>query len=228
MAIKGKKRKPRQRSRRPGAPPRPSVASGRSTPWYQTTVGRIAAAATLLVILGVALFMINNARDDQRALERRQAAMEEFTGVIEVLLQKVGPPASEMVTAAADSKNLQQDAERWEGVLSEAQTDLTTQTAEAPFEVDVANRLIFQAIAQYRAAAATFALVPEADEKLGKKILERAQADLAAADGTWSAAVAALDAEREDVDLRASGIRAPSTPATPPGGGVPTTIPTGG
>ena len=126
-----------------------------------------------------------------------------------------------MVSSSADSKTLARDAARWDRTLTQAQEEVTTTVAATPPELDAANRLIFQAVLQYVAAAKTYALVPEADGKLKDKIQERAGAQVAAADGTWLAAISVLDQQRTDVELSPTGLRAPSAiePAPSPTGG---------
>lgn len=229
MAIKGKKkRKSRQVSRRPAAAPRPVVGGGRKPPWYRTTQGRVIAGVVAALVFIAVLVVVKNRQDDQKALEKKQDAIETFTGDVEALLQTISPPATEMLAAKANAKSLEKDAARWAKVFKDAQEELSASVAAAPPDVDVANRLIFQAVLQYEAAAETYKLLPEATGKLVDKLAERASAQVTAADGTWSGAVAALDEEREEVDLDPSDLRVPSAATAPTGPGDGTLIPSGG
>jgi hypothetical protein len=166
---------------------------------------------------------VSRSNDDDAALERRQDRIEAFTGEVLALLQKVSPPASEMVAATQNSKSLKKDARRWDRLLAQVQQEATATVQSAPPELDAANRLIFQAILQYVAAAKTYQLVPRSDGGLRADIHERAAAQVAAADGTWTAGVAVLDEKRTDAKLDPSAIRAPSQVVL-----APTPTPTGG
>jgi hypothetical protein len=171
------------------------------------------------------LLWLKDSKQDAKALDQRKTEIESFTGDTQSLLQKISPDATEMVGARPDAKALEKDVDRWAKTFSDAQKDLTGTIATAPKDVEIANRLIFQAVLQYAAAAETFKLIPDAPEKLQTKILERATAQVVSADGSWSTGVEALNAARAEVGLEAIALRAPSA-ATDPAGG--TTVPTGG
>lgn len=197
--------------------------AARREPWYRRNEIRVAIAVAAAILLIVVLVLVDRSRDAAAALERRQEGIESFTGNTMALLQDLSGPTSEMVTASADSKSLQADARRWDRVLSGVQQEATAKLQAAPAELDTANRLIFQSILQYIAAAKTYQLVPDADRKLAAEILERATAQVSAADGTWTAGIAVLDEERREADLDPSAIRAPSQVAP-----APSPSPTGG
>ena len=229
MAIKGKKkRKSRQPSRRPAAAPRPVVTTGRQIPWYRTSRGRAIAAVVAVVLLIVGGVVFKNRSDDQEALAKDQEKIEGFTGDTEALLQSISPSATEMVAAKPESKDLAKDAKRWIGVFEDARDGLTDSLTRSPLIVDVSNRLIYQSVLQYIAAAETYKLVPEASGDLRDDLAERAKAQVTAADGTWEGAVAALDEQREEADLDPSGLRVPSAATAPTGPGDGTLIPSGG
>ena len=220
MAIKGKKKKARS-ARRPAGAPRAIQQTPQEQAWHARSSVRVGIGIAAAVILIVVLVLVNNARDETRALERRQEVIETFTGETAALLQQRSPTASEMVSSSADSKTLARDAARWDRTLTQLQEEVTTTVAATPPELDTANRLIFQSVLQYVAAAKTYALVPQADGKLADRIQERAGAQVAAADGTWLAGIAVLDQQRTEVDLSPTGSRAPSAidaVPSPPGG----------
>ena len=220
MAIKGKK-KGKSAPRRPAGAPRSIQRATQQEAWHSKSSVRLAIGIAAAIILVVVLVLVNNSRDETTALERRQEVIETFTGETQALLQKLSPTATEMVSSSANSKSLARDAARWDRTLTQTQEEVTTTVAATPPELDAANRLIFQAVLQYVAAAKTYALVPEADGELRAKIQERAGAQVAAADGTWLAAISILDQQRTDVELSPTGLRAPSAaaPAPPPTGG---------
>ena len=221
MALKGK-RKSRSRGKRPaGAPRTIQRATQLHRPWYATTGARIGGVALLALVAIVVIAIANRSGDEGAALEKRRDAIERFTGDTLALLQKLSPAASEMVSSDPDSKKLADDAARWDEALTKVQTEMTQTVASAPPEVDVANRLIFQAVLQYIAAAKTYQLVPDTEGKLRDRIYERAGAQVAAADGTWQGAISVLDQERRDAGLDPSQIRVPSavTVAPTPTGG---------
>ncbi|HYI44616.1 MAG TPA: hypothetical protein VE174_04040 [Actinomycetota bacterium] len=226
MAIKGKKKKrSRQPSRRPASAPRPVSGAGRKPPWYQTAGGRAAAGIAIGVLLIAGLVWFKTSRDDQKALERRQESLESATGDVQALLQQISPSAARMITAQPDNKDLAKDVGIWTKTFTDAQTEMTGTISEAPPEVDLANRMLFQAVLQYVAAAETYKLIPDAPENLQDELLERAGAQVTAADGSWASGVEILNSERSDVGLDPVPIRNPTTASDQPGG---TTVPLGG
>ncbi len=175
----------------------------------------------VLLLLAVAL-VVKNSRDEAEALASRQDTIEDFTDDVNSLLQGISPVTSEMVTANADTKKLADKADTWGRVLQEAQTELTATGAAASPELDLVNRMLFQAVLQYSAAAETFKLIPDAQGKLRASILERATAQVAAADGTWESAIGLLDRQRIEAELDPSRLRVPSRTTTPT---TPSTVP---
>lgn len=222
MAIKGKRKKARSSARRPPGAPRTIQRAPRPQPWYSKPGIRVGLAIAAVIVAVVVFALVRGSGDRAERLERRQEALADFTGDLQALLQRISPTASEMSTATPDTKDLPAAARRWDRSLTQIQQDMTDTVAEAPPEADTANRLIFQSVLQYLAAAKTYALVPDAKGGLEAKIAERAGAQVAAADGTWAAAIAVLDEHRTDAELSASGLRPPSQvapPAPSPSGG---------
>ena len=217
-------KKGRSAARRvPGAPRTIHKGAGYQEPWFRRRGFQIGVAAGLIVMLVMAIVLVARSRGEDAELERRQQAVEDFTGETLTLLQKLSPSASEMLTTTVTSKTLKADARRWDKTLTQVQQEAATAFADAPFELDATNRLVFQSVLEYIAAAKTYQLVTEAKGDLKAKILERAAAQVAAADGTWTAGIVVLDQERQEVDLDPSGLRAPSEVAA-----APTPAPTGG
>jgi hypothetical protein len=177
------------------------------------------------VLLIAGLIWFKTSRDDQKALERKQEALESATGDVQALLQQISPSAAKMITAQPDAKNLAKDADIWVKTFTDAQTDMTGTIAQAPPEVDLANRVLFQAVLQYVAAAETYKLIPDAPKDLQDKLLARATAQVTAADGSWASGVEILNSERSDAGLDAVPIRNPTTASDQPGGN---TVPLGG
>jgi hypothetical protein len=222
MAIKGKKKKQRSGPRRPAGAPRALQSATRPEPWHAKPGVRIGIALGAAFVLILVTALVMRSGDGEGGSERRRDGIERFTGDVQALLQRVSPTAAEMVAATPDMKNLDGAARRWDETLTQVQEDMATVVASAPPELDAANRLVFQSVLQYIAAAKTYVLVPDAKGKMGAKIAERASAQVAAAEGTWLAAVSVIDQERSDAGLSVSGLRAPSQVAAP----APT--PTGG
>jgi hypothetical protein len=178
-----------------------------------------------VAVLLIVLWLVKNARDDAAALERRQDAIEEFTNQVSTLQQSIAAPAGEMITATADTPNLAAETERWSQAFDAARADFTQAARTTPAGLDSGHRLFFQAILQYTAAAETFELAADLQGRLQERALERANAQVSAADGVWQTAVAILDEERTKAELSASGII-----SVPTAGGVtaqPTPTPPG-
>ena len=101
MAIKGKKKHQGHVRRRPAAAPR-APAIVRRPPWYRTDRGRIAIGIAVVAVVGVAWWVIADARAEAVALQRRQAALEDYTNGARALLQTVRPAAEGMARAPTD------------------------------------------------------------------------------------------------------------------------------
>ena len=178
----------------------------------------MASGLAVAVLLIAGLLWFKTARDDQKALERRQESIERVTNDLEALLQRISPSAVDMIGAQPETKSLAKDAAVWTKTFKKAQTEMTSVIADAPSEVDLANRVMFQAVLQYVAAAETFTLVPDAPKELREKIIARAAAQVTAADGTWSSGVEFLNEKRVAAELDPAVIRAPSSAADPSSG----------
>jgi hypothetical protein len=223
MAIKGKKKQQTRGSqarRRPAAPPRPVVAA-RRLPWYRTDRGRLLAIVAVAVMLGGAWWAIAGARAEQAQRERRQSAIEDYTGRVRALLQTVRPAADGMAQAptTADAKGvaaLGRQARSWIESLRSARAQAAGHRVAV--EAAPADRLYGEAIDVYRDAAETYRLVPAAPRPLQAKLLERASAQRDHAGVVWATATQVLDAERARLELGPSGLAAPATPALGGGG----------
>ena len=223
MAIKGKKKKKAASSaRRPPGAPRTIQSVARKEPWHARPGVRVAVGVAAAILLITVVLLVKRSGDEADRLAERQEAIETFTKDTQALFQRISPTAAEMGAATPKLKTLEADARRWDRTLTGVQEDLSSFVASAPPELDSANRLIFQSVLQYIAAAKTFALVPEAEGALANQIEERASAQVSAADGTWSGGIAVLDEVRIDAELSASGLPPPSAvppPAPSPSGG---------
>jgi hypothetical protein len=177
----------------------------------------VAAVAILLIVL----WLVKNSRDEAAALERKQDALEEFTSQVSTVQQSVAPPASEMVVATVDTPDLRAETNRWIKTFNAARDDFTEAGITAPFGLDVAHEMFFQAVLQYTAAAETYKLAADLEGGLQTRAIERANAQVSAAGGVWQSAIKILDQERQEAELGASGLTAPSA-----GGVAPQATPT--
>jgi hypothetical protein len=218
MAIKGKKKQQARGSqarRRPAASPRPALPA-RRLPWYRTDRGRLLAAVAAAVLLGVAWWAIADARAKQAQRERRQSAIEDYTGRVRALLQTVRPAAEGMARAPTGKPALGRQARSWIESFRSARAQAAGHRVAV--EAAPADRLYGEAIGVYRDAAETYRLVPAAPKPLQAKLLERASAQRDHAGVVWATATQILDAERARLELGPSGLAAPAAPALGGGG----------
>jgi hypothetical protein len=215
MAIKGKSR---SRSGRRGSPRRPPGAPRvvgpprRRVPWWRTRTARIWFAVAAVVVLLIVLWIVRNARDDAEALERRQDAIQDFTSQVSTAQQAVAPSASEMFVSTADTPNLAAEAERWRKALNASFGDFSEGTT-GPVALQVVHRMFSQGLLQYVAAAETYELAADLEGDLQTRALERANAQVSAADGVWQSAITLLDEKRTAAELPVSGLTVPTAGA---------------
>lgn len=225
MAIKGKKKSQQRGSqarRRPAQAPRPLTTRSTKKRWYQTTAGQSIAAIAALVAIVLVLVFVNDARTENEERELRQQSLENFTDQMKALLQTVTAPASELAQATqtpADdlSEGLKEDAQGWRDAFTAAQT----QAAQFPPAegTSTAQGLIGQSLSLYRGAAEVMVQVAGLEGSARASLVTVATSQVASADAVWLAAVDVLDAARDEAELNASGVRAPSE--APPTGEQP-------
>lgn len=229
MAIKGKKKPPSRGSqarRRPATAPRPTITP-RTPPWYTSQLAKLTFAVIGVVLLGALIAAGLNARSAAAELEERQETLADYTSDVRSLLQQVRAPASEMTQAPmttddADLKALEENAERWGEQLQEASTGATGLTP--PPDAAATNRLFVEAIASYRGAAETYALVDDVPGGDAELVLLRAIEQRDRGTAIWEAATEVLNEERGDAELDPSAIGVPTStapatlPASPPPG----------
>ena len=225
MAIKGKKKSQQRGSqarRRPAQAPRPVTSRGTQKRWYQTTAGQSIAGIGILIAIVVGLVLWNNARTANEERELQQQSLENFTDQMKALLQTVTPPATELSGSTLTPgdqipEGLKEDAEGWRDAFTAAQT----QASQFPPAdgTATAQQLVGQALSLYRGAAEVMIQAAEADEETATALAAVATSQVASADAVWLAAVDVLDDARDEADLNASGVRAPSE--APPTGEQP-------
>ena len=179
-----------------------------------------AIAALIAIVLGLVLW--NNARNASEERELRQQSLENFTDQMKALLQTVTPPASALSEATqtpADDlpEDLKEDAQGWRDAFTAAQT----QAAQFPPAegTSTVQGLVGQSLSLYRGAAEIMAQAADLEGDAATSLVTVATSQVASADSVWLAAVDVLDAARDDAELNASGVRAPSE--APPTGEQP-------
>jgi hypothetical protein len=226
MAIKGKKKsqvRGSQARRRPASAPRPA-SSRRRTAWYSTDRGRLIVAAVAVVVIGVVWWAIAHSRAAAADLERRQDAVETYTGEARALLQSVRPAAAAMaqVPAAPDRgpplQSISQAAGSWTGLLDKARSEAGA-IVPTPFVIS-AHELFSQSVDLYLSAAKTYRLGGRAGRSVANGLLARAAQQRDQAGAIWLLATRVLDDARSEAELSASGLGLPS--AVPAGGAQPT------
>lgn len=216
MAIKGKKKSQQRGSqarRRPAQAPRPVTSRSTRKRWYQTTAGQSIAAIAALIAIVLGLVLWNNARSASEEQELLQRSLDNFTDQMQALLQTVTPPASELSQATqspADDlpEGFKEDAQGWRDAFTAAQT----QAAQFPPAegTSTVQGLIGQSLSLYRGAAEVMVQAADLEGEAATNLVTVATSQVASADAVWLAAVEVLDAAREDAELDASGVRAPS------------------
>jgi hypothetical protein len=224
MAIKGKKKsqtRGSQARRRPATAPRVVTSRQAHVPWYQTSGGRVVAAIVVVLLLagvGIAIAQMN-ASGNRR--ERRQEALDEYTGDIRDIALAADPAAARMQQLLAKPpgddeqqlKDLRKQAEDWVGTFTGARPE---PELKPPAGLSSLSALFGRSIDAYASAATTYQLAAKAtdDDRAGLLTLATQQQQIAA--GVWVSAVEVLDQERVDAGLQPSGIKTPglATPGT--------------
>lgn len=222
MAIKGKKKPQRrgaQGSRRPAAAPRPAPAARRKTPWYRTRDGMLILGVFLVVLMGVGIWLVASARERAAATEARRDSLDRYTSQIQSALTGATTPVTEMNLAAtpprgADVDELAGNTDGWIEALRAAQTEVVQIFPER--EIEPVNQLFNEALSLYISSAQTFALLPDVRGETRQQLFSRAADQRDTATALWASAIGVLDQMRRDLDLRGSGLQAPSAPAPAP------------
>ncbi|MDQ3645782.1 MAG: hypothetical protein M3345_02465, partial [Actinomycetota bacterium] len=221
MAIKGKKKsqsRGAQGQRRPAAAPRPTYSGPRHVPWYKTQIGRIIAIMVGVFLVSSIFYLVNRAQTESQERTERRKGLEDYTGQLAASLQTLSQPVTEMggVAPAGDAaavKALKEKAAGWLTALQQVQTQL--QQAPPPPGLDVSNTLVAQAVGLYGSAVQSFGTAPSLEGRGQEQMLASATDTVARASSILDAAIALLDAERDEVGLSPSALTAPK-PAPPP------------
>jgi hypothetical protein len=224
MAIKGKKKsqtRGSQTRRRPATAPRVVTTRQAHVPWYQTSGGRVVAAIVIVLLLagiGIAIAQVN-ASGNRR--ERRQEALDDYTGEIRDIALAANPAAAQMQQLLGKPpgddeqqlKDLRKQAEGWVGTFTGARPG---PKLRAPKGLPSLSGLFGRSIDAYASAATTYQLAAKAPEEDRAGLLTLAGQQQQIAAGVWVSAVDVLDQERLEAGMRASGIEAPglATPGT--------------
>lgn len=222
MAITGKKRsKGSSGPRRPAGAPRPVATATRTKkPWYRTRDGLMVLGIFVVVAIGVAIWLIGEAREEADALNERRAAVEAFTEAIDPIIDQAKEPAVEM-TALAETptdealEDIQEDAARWQTALQQGQVGL----ASAPSSAQVAptGQLFNEGFALYGAAAATFRqLATTDDDEIRNQLFAMASTQRDLASALFASAISSFDVLREEMGLPASDLSPPVGPGDVP------------
>jgi hypothetical protein len=225
MAIKGKKKSQKkggQAKRRPAAAPRQTGPVRRPLPWYKTSAFRVSALVVLAVIAGIVIVLVQNARDDAQALEKRQESLDEYTGDIRALVQDVRPQVTAMAAVPPGEipedqlAKLKKDSQRWAADLTKAQADV--QTVAQAKGVENVTPLYAQALQLYASAAGAYQLALNLEGPDQAQALATAAEIKGQAGALWNQATALLDEARAEAEMEPSGLTPPDPAAT---GGAP-------
>ena len=232
MAIKGKNKsksrsgKPRSR---PAAAGRPVARGPQRVPWYKTMAGQLTLILVALAVVGVAIWAFSARSARAAELEDKQEQLRGFTSEIDPIVTSVQQTVAEMLGAPFNNSDpslitgLEESTQRWVEDL-EGAAALTEGLVAPDPKLEPATLMIQQAMMLYRSAALTYELVPsESGGKRQQKLLDRATDQRDAAGRVLGAGIQALDAEREEVEMGASGIQnlgtlAPIVPSAEPSG----------
>lgn len=221
MAIKGKRKS--QKKTKPSRPrPVSSARAPRSAapqqPFYRTFEGQLAAIIVALVVAGFVMFTIAADRADDAEQAGRADEFEAYTSEVEGLLTPVNQTVQEMSGAPFNAEDtaaiaaLEDNAKRWVQDLEGA--GALVSAVVPPPELASVNRILTQAFRIYSSAAKTYGLVPDAEGKLQRDLIERASEQRTIANEVMVSAISALDLARADMGMDPSELQAPG--ALPP------------
>jgi uncharacterized membrane protein YgcG len=222
MAVKGKRKSQTRGSqgrRRPAQAPRPPVTGHRRTPWYRTQGGLLVGGIVAVVLLGLGIYAIVDARSSAAQLSRRQSSLNHYTAEVRSLLQTIRPPVAEMLSVPADGRpvdDLFAKAEGWVKDLDAASTQ--AQGIPPASGQQEAQQIFARAVVLYTDAARTFSDAALAPTDAQKEIALRAAAQRDNATALWQIGVSLLDSARTAARLQPSLINSPAdfAPRTPP------------
>jgi hypothetical protein len=172
-----------------------------------------------LTLIGLVIWSVTSSRSEAARLEERQEALEEYSSQVRALVQALTPAASEMSGAGQiPPDEIADRVQEWNRNFSEAQTTLS-QTI-APDDLRSLNQLLLQSILLYVSSAETYELMPDLEGEARQSIITQAGVQWTSANNVFASAIALLDEELEEADLRASGLRPPgaNAPASGPEG----------
>ena len=226
MALKGKKKsrsRGSQARRRPASAPRPAYGTKDKPRWYQTTAGLVIG---FVVIMSVAIFLLwftADQRAETKELETQKEQLDDFTGQLRTIGDNITPVATELSSASTlDDAALEEKATEWKNKLSESQTAVAQ--IAAPEGLEPANGLLTQSILLYVQAAEQYALLPSLEGKPRDEIAAKAAASFSSANSIYASVIELLDAQRDEVDMNASGLTTPGTGAPQAGASLPAEI----
>lgn len=224
MAIKGKRKSQKRggQARRPSAPPRPIVPSRRRVPWYRTPIGVWVSVLVGAGLIGVAVFAIQSSRSDARTLEKRQDALERYTGQMRAFLQTVRTPVETLAAPpqGGTQKQVLKDAKELVQDLQASQAELAR--IVPPPALNTPHRLYGQAASLYVSAARAYQVAANLTGESQTETLALSSQLRTDASGLWTQASQLLDAARTAADLETSPLPPPDSPA----GAATTTVPT--
>ena len=218
MAIKGKRKS--QKKTKPSRPrPVSAARAPRSAapqqPFHRTFEGQLAAIVVALVVAGFAMFTIAADRADDAEQAGKADGFEAYTSEVEGLLTPVNQTVREMSGAPFNAEDtagiaaLEDRAKEWVQDLEGA--GALASAVVAPPELASVNRILTQAFRIYSSAAKTYGLVPDAEGKLQKDLIDRASEQRTIANEVMISAISALDLARADVGMGPSDLQAPGT-----------------
>jgi hypothetical protein len=170
-----------------------------------------------ILIVGIVGFALwSNAQDNAEKLEKRQEALDTYTGKVRALLQTATPPASAMQGVLPTVKDnalekLGKDAGGWIKGLEKSATDAIS--LQPPPVVQTSGQLFGESIQLYLVAARTFRTAADMDDAgQRRQMLQRGGEMRDRASSIWTAAVSLLDKARTDAELDPAAMRVPTTP----------------
>ena len=218
MAIKGKN-KSKSRSgpprRRPAGAPRPAAPPAHSQKWYRTMGGQLAIIVGVLAVIGLVMWRVGVASEENSKLEARQEKLKDYTSEIGGYVGQVQETIREMSGAPFNTANpealvdLEDNTERWVESLEE--TGALIQALVPPEDLVAANVTLQQSFLMYGSSAKIYALIPGEDSsKKIQDLIDRAAEVREQAGIVMGSALGMLEQARRDAELGPSGIDVPA------------------
>jgi hypothetical protein len=169
-----------------------------------------------VTVIGLLIWSVTSSRSEAARLEERQEELEAYSSQVRTLVQNLTPAASEMSGAGEiPPDEIADRVQEWNRNFGDAQTTLSRTVA--PEDLRSLNQLLLQSILLYVSSAETYELVPDLEGTARQSIITQAGVQWTSANNVFASAIALLDGELQEADLRISGLRPPGSSAPPSG-----------